>query len=116
MAALADIQFRIGETWPIELTAHDSCRNVLDITGAEVKWRLALDGVIVEELSVGDGVVIVDGPAGIAMITLTPAAQAALELEPAFYQHECQVILPTGVKTDQFAGVLQALPSLFPAS
>lgn len=116
MAALADISFRIGESWIIELTAHDSCRAVLDITGAEVLWRLALDGETITTLSVGDGVTIVNGPAGSALITLTPADQAALELEPAFYQHECQVILPTGVKTDQFAGVLQALPSLFPAT
>jgi len=116
MAATADISFRIGETWAIELTAHDSCRAILDITGAQVLWRLALDGETITTLSVGDGVTIVDGPGGIAMITLTPADQAELGLEPAFFQHECQVILPSTIKTDQFAGTLQALPSLFPAT
>jgi len=117
MAAPANIEFRVGETWRIELTAHDSCGNVLPITGCQVQWRLALDGNVVDTLTVGDGIVIVgDGTAGQAIITLTPADQAALELEAAFYQHECQVILGDGTKTDQFAGVLQALPSLFPAS
>jgi hypothetical protein len=116
MAAPANISFSIGETWRIELTAHDSCGAVLNITGAEVEWRLALDGTVLDTLTVGNGVTIVDGPAGIAMITFTPADQAALELLPAFYQHECQVILPDGTRTDQFAGVLEAKPSLFPAS
>lgn len=116
MPALADISFSIGESWVIELFAHDSCRAVLNITGAEVLWRLALDGETVTTLSVGDGVTIVDGPAGQALITLTPAEQLALALEPAFYQHECQVILPGNLKTDQFAGTLEAKPSLFPAS
>lgn len=118
MATAANVEWRIGETWRIKLTAHDSCGAVLPLTGgATVKWRLALDGTVLEELTVGDGIVIVgDGSAGQALITLTPADQAALDLEPAFYQHECQVILGDGTKTDQFAGVVQALPSLFPAS
>ena len=118
MAARADIEFRIGETWRIELTAHDSCGEILPLVGgATVFWKLALDGTVLDTLSIGDGIVIVgDGTAGQAIITLTPADQAALELEAAFYQHECQVILGDGTKTDQFAGVLQALPSLFPAS
>lgn len=118
MAAPANIEFRIGETWRIELTAHDSCGNILPLTGgATVFWKLALDGNVLDTLSIGDGIAIVgDGTAGQAMITLTPADQAALELEAAFYQHECQVILADGTRTDQFAGVLQALPSLFPAT
>lgn len=118
MAAVANVEWRIGETWRIELTAHDSCGEILPLPGGTaVKWRLALDGEVLEELTVGDGIVIVgDGSTGQALITLTPADQAALELEPAFYQHECQVILADGTKTDQFAGVVQALPSLFPAS
>ena len=117
MAAPADITFRVGETWRIELTAHDSCGNVLPITGCQVQWRLALDSNVLDTLTVGDGITIVgDGSTGKAMITLTPADQAALDIQPAFYEHECQVILVDGTRTDQFAGVLQALESLFPAS
>lgn len=117
MATAANIEFRVGETWRIELTAHDSCANVLPITGCQVKWRLALDGVEIDTLTVGDGIVIVgDGSTGKALITLTPADQAALDIQPAFYEHECQVILTDGTRTDQFAGTLQALESLFPAS
>lgn len=115
MAAAANVEWKVGETWRILLVAHDSCGLILNITGAQVKWRFALDGEVIDELTVGDGIVIVNGAAGTATITLTPADQAALNVQPAFYTHECQVIMPDGTKTDQFAGVLQALPSLFPA-
>lgn len=118
MAASADVEFRIGETWRILLTAHDSCGNILPLNGgATVFWKLALDDTVLDTLSVGDGIAIVgDGTEGQAMITLTPADQAALNLDAAFYQHECQVVLGDGTKTDQFAGMLQALPSLFSAT
>lgn len=116
MATVANISFRLGETWRIDATMHDSCGNVLSIASpAQVKWRLALNGAVIEELSIGSGIVLVgDGSAGECLITLTPAQQLSLGIVPTFYSHECQVILPDGTITDQFAGNLQALPSLFP--
>lgn len=117
MAAVANIQFRIGETWRIDATMHDSCNNILPIPSPTiVKWRLALDGAVVIELSIGNGINLVgDGSGGECLITLTPAQQLSLGIVPTFYTHECQVTLPDGTVTDQFAGNLQALPSLFPA-
>ena len=116
MATVANIQFRIGETWNIDATMHDSCGAVLSIVSpAQVKWRLALDGTVIKELTLGAGIVLVgDGSTGECLITLTPADQLALGIVPTYYSHECQVILPGGAVTDQFAGNLQALPSLFP--
>lgn len=116
MAAVANIQFRVGETWRIDATMHDSCGAVLSIAGAAITWALALNGAIVTELTVGHGIAIVgDGSTGEAIITLTPAQQLTLGIVPTYYSHECHVTLPDGTVTDQFAGNLQALPSLFPA-
>lgn len=113
MPAEANLEFSVGETWTIKATMHDSCGNVLPIPSAQVKWRLALDGEDVTTLTVGDGITITDADEGQATIKLTPAQQVTLEITPNFFQHECQVILVDGTVTDQFAGVLQATPSLF---
>jgi len=116
MAAIADVSFRVGETWRLDPTMHDSCGAVLDISAAAVKWRLALNGVTLIQLTIGAGIVLVgDGTTGECTITLTPAQQASLNIVAGFYQHECQVVLADGTVTDQFYGYLQATPSLFAA-
>ena len=115
MAAIANISFRVGESWIIDATMHDSCNEVLSIVGAAVQWRLALNSVTIVTLSIGDGITLVgDGSTGECIIRLSPAAQEELGIEPNFYLHECQVTLPDGTVTDQFAGNLEAQPSLFP--
>lgn len=115
MAAIANIAFRVGETWRIDATMHDSCGNILPIGGAIVKWRLALNGNVLTELSIGDGINLVGtGSTGECVITLSKADQAELGIVSTFYSHECQVTLPDGTVTDQFAGNLEAEPSLFP--
>lgn len=116
MATIANVQWRVGETWRIDATMHDSCDAVLPIPSpVQVKWRLALDGVEVTTLTLGSGIVLVgDGSTGECLITLTPAAQASLGIIATFYTHECQVILADGTVTDQFAGNVQAVTSLFP--
>lgn len=115
MATVANVEWRVGETWRILATMHDSCGAILSIaTPAQVKWRLALDGLVLTELEIGDGITLVgDGTAGQCTITLTPADQDTLGVVPTFYTHECQVILPDGTVTDQFAGNVRALPSLY---
>jgi hypothetical protein len=116
MAAVANLEFRLGETWPIDATMHDSFGAVLPIAApVAVKWRLALNGVVVTELTIGSGINRVgDGSTGECIITLTPAQQGTLKIKPTWYSHECQVVLADGSISDQFYGNLHVLPSLFP--
>lgn len=116
MAAEANVRWKVGETWRIDATMHDSLGAPLNLTGATVQWRLSnSSGVILQTLTVGSGIVLVNGGVdGECIITTTPAMQAALGIIPGVYPHEAQVILPDGTYTDQFAGFIQAIPSLFP--
>lgn len=116
MATVANILWRVGETWRIDATMHDSSGNPLSLVGAQVSWRLAdIDGNILTTLSIGSGITLVGtGSSGECLIVTTPAMQVSLDIQPGVYQHEGQVILPDGTVSDQFAGFVQALDSLFP--
>lgn len=118
MATIANVEWRVGETWRIDATMHDSCGAVLSIASpAQVQWKVALNGVVLDTLTIGDGISLVgDGTGGQCIITFTPQDQENVGIVPTFYTHECQVVLPDGTVTVQFAGNLQALPSLFSAT
>lgn len=113
--AEVNLTFKVGEDWKILATMHDSAGVAIDISAAAVKWTLALDSAVLTTLTIGNGITLVGGgTTGQCLITVTPAMQASLGIVPTFYSHECQVILSSGVVTDQFAGYLRARPSLFP--
>jgi len=116
MSAEANVCWKVGETWRIDATMHDSLNAPLDLTGATVFWRLTNSrGVILQTLSIGSGIVLVNGGIdGECIITTTPAMQSSMGIVPGVYPHEAQVILPDGTYTDQFAGFIQASSSLFP--
>jgi hypothetical protein len=116
MATVANILWRVGETWRIDATMHDSSGVPLSLVGAQVNWRLAdIAGQVLETLSVGSGITLVNGGVdGECLIVTTPAMQVSMDIQPGVYQHEAQVILSDGTVTDQFAGFVQALDSLFP--
>jgi hypothetical protein len=113
--SLVNVAFKRGELWTLDATMHDSAGNPLNLAGCIVKWRLAFDTVVLIELSIGSGITLVNGGiAGECLIQLTPAQQITLNIVPAFYQHEAQVILADGVTvSDQFAGYVQVMQSLF---
>jgi hypothetical protein len=115
MSAVANQIFRLGETWVMDATCHDSLGNALGLSGAAIKWRLSLNGAEAMDAAVGSGIATVNGgTAGEILITITPAMQIAAGLAAGYYRHQCRVTLSDGVTvTDQFAGSFKVLPSLF---
>jgi hypothetical protein len=115
MASVSNLVFKLGETWIIDGVCHDSLGNYIALSGCAVKWRMALNGVTVLDLAIGSGITLVNnGNVGEILITITPAMQIAVNLTPAFCQHQCRVILQDGVTvTDQFYGSVMVQPSLF---
>jgi hypothetical protein len=107
--------FKLGETWVLDFTAHDSLGAIIDLSGgAAVQWRLALNGAVLLDLSLTSGIALVNGGiGGEGLITVTPAMQAAAGIVAAFCQHQCRVTLAGVIVSDQFAGSFQVLPSLF---
>jgi hypothetical protein len=114
MSSIVNVTFKRGENWTIDATMHDSAGNVLNLAGTTVKWRLALNGTLVTELSIGNGITLVNGGMlGECLITLTPAQQTSLSILQGLYRHEAQVILADGTISDQFEGYVQVIGSLF---
>ncbi|HTK34538.1 MAG TPA: hypothetical protein VL358_04520 [Caulobacteraceae bacterium] len=112
MAAQKNLSFFLGEDWQIELTCRDADGGALDLTGAQVKWRLADPRTLRLDLVNGDGVVLADDPTtGVATIVVTAAMQG--ELPAGLYSHEAQVVLADGTVSDQAYGTLYARESLF---
>lgn len=110
----SNVSFENGEDWILDATMHDSAGEPLDISSAQVRWRLALNNDVLTELTVGSGITLINGgTTGECLIHVTPANQVTLGIAPNFYQHAAQVILSDGTVTNQFAGYLQVLPSLF---
>jgi hypothetical protein len=116
MTAVSNLAFKLGETWTLDFTAHDSLGNVINLSGATVRWRLAANnGSLLLDLAIGSGITLVNsGTNGEGLITITPAMQAAANISASFCQHQCRVTLVDGVTaSDQFAGSFQVQPSLF---
>ena len=115
MAAVSNNTFKLGETWNMDVVAHDSLGNVINLTGCTIRYRVVLAGIVLLDLAIGSGITIVNAVAGEFLISVTPAMQAAAAgIASAFCQHQCRVLLADGVtQSDQFYGSLTVLPSLF---
>lgn len=102
-----------GSTWEFDATLHDAACNPLDLTGAEIAWRLYdIQRAVKIELTVGDGITVVNATSGLCKITV-PAVLTA-PLAQGFYRDEIVVTLGSVYAKFIVAGV-PANPSGFPA-
>jgi len=113
MTAIVNSEFSVGETWSMDVTCHDSAGNILNLTGASIKWGLALQGDVKLDLSLDNGITLVNAAGGECLITVTPEMQSAAGIALGFYQHQLRVTLADGSVSDQFTGTLKAKPSIF---
>jgi hypothetical protein len=116
MTAVSNLAFKLGETWILDATCKDSLGNTINLTGVQaVRFRLTNQaGVVALDIGIGTGIALVNGgAAGEILITIPPAIQAAAGIISAYYLQQCRVTLADGTVTDQFAGALKVLPSLF---
>src|SRR4051812_3120428 len=92
-----------GSTWEFDATLHDAACNPLDLTGAEIAWRLYdAKGAMNLELAVGDGITVVNATGGVCKIVAPPEQTAALA--QGFYRDEIVVTLASGFITPQAVG------------
>lgn len=113
---VSNVSLKLGETWALDVTCHDSLGDVISLAGCAVRWRLvAANGAVLLDLALGSGIALVNGgTAGECMITVTPAMQSAAGIPAGFCRHQCRVTLSDGVTvTDQFYGAFKVQPSLF---
>lgn len=100
-----------GDTWFIAGTLHDETNAILDLSAAAVQWRLKdQTGNYVLDLSIGNGIAIVDAAAGTVKITVTPQQSA---LPPGVYFDQCRVTLADGSVSTQWTATITVKQSFF---
>lgn len=87
-----DCELRIGDSLTFEMTAKDENDVVVNITGATITWKLAIDPGEAPILSfaLGSGITITDGPNGIFEVLIDPINSATLS--ELVYYHEARIL------------------------
>lgn len=113
MAIREDHTFDLGEHWLIGITCHKdpAATQVMDISGSG-DVALGVAGLVINKAS--GGVVVTDGPNGVAQITVSPTAQHGLV--PGAYPYTIRATAADGTVLDQAYGIItiRATPE-FPA-
>ncbi len=110
-------QFRLGEDWQITIQCCDSSGAALDLTGGDLKVRLAdFDRTTLYlDLSKAGGVSITNAVQGIGVALITAAMQRDAALTAQTFRYDALAVLADGTESDQAFGTLTAAPSLFSA-
>jgi len=109
-----DMKFHYDSNWGIDCTAKDGSGDILDVTGASIKFRLStIAGTTVMTRTEADGITITDGTAGEFSINVTPAHQASASVSASTrYQYEIRVVTAGNLTLPQARGHINVLPSL----
>lgn len=89
---MADFSMYQGDTKILEVTVKDEAGVVVDITSATIRWQLARNAkttTLLIEKETGDGITIIDGPAGRFDVAIDP--DDTVGLKAASYYHEAEV-------------------------
>ena len=114
MSVRTDIQqFHAGETWVIDVSCRDAAGAPINLTGAQIAWRLKRGGQTAFDATVGSGITVVSAAAGTISIRVTPSMQDAANLVARTYRHELRITTADGTVSTQTQGAFVVLPSLF---
>ncbi|HEV2363053.1 MAG TPA: hypothetical protein VGS12_02530 [Caulobacteraceae bacterium] len=115
LTSWANLVLSLHASWIIQLNCIDGAGDPIDLVeAAAIEWRLAnAAGEIVLDLSLGQGITVIDAGAGVAIILVTPSLQQSAQLTAGLYDYEGRVTLIDGTVTDAALGTLNARASLF---
>jgi hypothetical protein len=109
-------QFYAGDDWVIAASCSDGDGNPIDLTVAELTWRLNdADGINRLELSEGNGIVLIENVSGDLIIgecMIQVSSTRTVGLVPAFYSDELTIIDGNRRVFTQFAGRIDVLAKL----
>ncbi len=105
-----------GDTKTLEVTVRDAVGDVVNITGATIRWWMAKNvratgADIYIEKSTGAGITIVDGVAGRFNVALDPADTEDMGTTNKTYYHEAETDIG-GVISTVLVGQATILPAL----
>lgn len=105
--------FHAGETWIIDVTCRDAAGAPINLTGAQIAWRLKRGGQVALDVTLGTGITVVSAAAGTISIRVTPAMQTAANITAQHYSHELRITTADGTVSTQTRGAFLVQPSLF---
>jgi hypothetical protein len=121
------LQFYAGDTWEIRFACHQADGiTPLDLTDAEIEWKLATADTLDQEpevvftATIGQGVTVIGDPqAGVCQVVIPGKASAETpspnsgDFAPGYYRDQVRVVFPlSGLVTTQIGGRIQALAPL----
>jgi hypothetical protein len=117
MTTTKNIQFHRGETWRMDVTFKGPNNTTLPIIpgdGDQVTFRMVRGSTILMKLTLGDGVTLLNGPAGTASIVITDSRQdtALIPDVDRDYKYECFYSSPLRGDSVQIKGTFKVLKSL----
>lgn len=109
-------QFYVGDSWEISALCTDGDGDPLDLSAAQITWKLksVADNSIKLTLTVGNGIALIENTSGDlvlgqCIVTVTPAQSGPLA--PGYYRDELTVV--AGARTlTQFKGRIEAIEKL----
>lgn len=111
-----DIAPTLGKDWIVDVTVKDGNGNVVDVTSATCKWRVAAASSSTSPLmlrTVGTGITITNGTAGTLRCAASATNQTAAGLVAGTrYRHELEVTTTGSVVYESFHGYLTPTPGL----
>ena len=105
--------FKIGDTWPITgyLSYADGTPFNLG-AGCGIQWAIQnATGTVVLELSLGNGISVVDPAGGVCLVTVQPFQSATIPV--GAYTDQLRATDPTGYVSTQWQGTINARSSAF---
>jgi len=66
-----DFTLYAGDRWQFDAALHDASGNALNLSGAEIVWRLHKSGNVIATRTVGDGITVTNALAGLCSIVNT---------------------------------------------
>lgn len=108
--------FTLGDTWEIQLSCHDADGAALDLSSAEIEWRLDnvdANGSPFETVALktaGAGISVIDAINGLCLVTLEP--EETIALPAGYYLDQWRVVTADGRKSTQARGRIDAVAPL----
>jgi hypothetical protein len=101
----ADFLLYSGSSWQFDASLHDAACAPLDLTGAQIAWRLySAGGAQVLELTRDNGISVINEVGGLCRITVTAEQSAGIGV--GSYRDEIVVSMPAGFVSTQAIGTI----------
>jgi len=104
--------FYRGDTWKIAGTLYNADGSAFDLTTAALEWKMVdCAGNVIFDLTIGNGISIIDAPGGLCLIAVTSAQSGALPV--GRYNDQMRATTSSSDVDTMWTGTIEVQRSLF---